>query len=228
MTVSGVDFVEVAPGYCHVVRNVWKAEGDALGRIAGRLGLNLGNPPVRSHMSVDQWIEVSSSYWIARTPVHPTWRGDLTSDEIDEILQGRRGGEDTRIYMKRWLSAKNRRLERDCLRLPTKDELLFASDTGAFGEKGWELAGGSRLALLGPEAYCILVGPEWRGFNGSATDAVVLVSEKQREISRNEHRRAQESQDIRVSLAAPASITGRSFRPVWTPPVGFDTHSQSD
>jgi hypothetical protein len=60
-----VRFVEMAPGYCHVVRKVWTDEGDFLGRLFAPLGLSLGDPPVRSDTYRDEWVEVEEPYWIA-------------------------------------------------------------------------------------------------------------------------------------------------------------------
>ena len=147
---SGLEFVEIAAGYCHVELRYRGAEGDLLGRLCKPLGLPFGeHPEVVARIYRSRWIEVPRPFWLSAGPYSSTgsyayhWRG---------IEPGAHHNSACPV-------CKDAVLE-----YASVDQLQFADVLGAphFGE------GGIRLARWGPVASVeviegVIVGPRWCG-----------------------------------------------------------------
>jgi formylglycine-generating enzyme required for sulfatase activity len=70
MTIEGVEFVELKPGYFRMGSHYYCEEGDLLGRICTTLHFPWGRKP--SHDSQEcppHWVEIRRPFWIARTEI---------------------------------------------------------------------------------------------------------------------------------------------------------------
>ncbi len=85
LTVEGIEFIELGPGYFQEGSHRNCFEGDLPGRISERLGLPWGEHPVHGAKECPpHWEEISFAFWIARTeltvvqfagfdPAHRQW-----------------------------------------------------------------------------------------------------------------------------------------------------------
>ena len=69
ITIEGVEFIEISPGYFLMGSEYFATEGDTLGRISARVGLPWGDQPEPSNEMPLHWGEFENGFWIARTEV---------------------------------------------------------------------------------------------------------------------------------------------------------------
>ncbi|MCU0613074.1 MAG: formylglycine-generating enzyme family protein [Candidatus Eisenbacteria bacterium] len=70
MTIEGVEFVELKPGYFRMGSHFWCEEGDCLGRVCAVLHLPWGRQPKHdSRECPPHWVEIERGFWIAARPV---------------------------------------------------------------------------------------------------------------------------------------------------------------
>jgi len=153
-----VRFLEISPGYCHVVHHVWEDEGDLLGRLSAPLGLPLGRAPEPAESGMDEWVEVEEPYWIAPGELHDRPRPDL------------------------WIATDGAKLLRAAIlriRAPTDAELHLAAAREVWGAHDlaamWKPTGRTRRPNLR------LYGPGWRGFSGTTLDVWDRIVESGRD-----------------------------------------------
>jgi formylglycine-generating enzyme required for sulfatase activity len=67
MTIEGVEFVELKPGYFLMGSHYSYDEGNLLGRLCAALGVPFGEHPHRDERAVPlHWVEVRAPFWISR------------------------------------------------------------------------------------------------------------------------------------------------------------------
>jgi len=147
----GVEFVEVAPGYARVRWRILLTEGDWLGRICSRLGLDWGNAPKLYKDAADRWVEVREPFWVSTVGIdaklaqnlplpegapRPAWDADFT-----EWMRNTDGG---------------------AYREPTDDEIYFAAAHGVWpGHQTCRPVHSYRVYLL---------GRDHQGFEGDSAE----------------------------------------------------------
>jgi formylglycine-generating enzyme required for sulfatase activity len=151
LTVEGVEFVELRPGYCRMGSHFLCKEGDLLGRVCSTVGLPWGEQPEHQNECPLRWVKFADGFWIART--------ELTNEQYDSFWPARRrdtwspGDNDPRLDLEVddawtycvWLSEQsglNVRLpsesEWECAcRAGSDREFCFGDDEKRLGEYGW-------------------------------------------------------------------------------------------
>jgi eukaryotic-like serine/threonine-protein kinase len=70
MTIEGVEFVELKPGYFRMGSHFLCQKGDLLGRVCAVLGIRWGMQPKHAgNECPPHWVEIARVFWIARTEV---------------------------------------------------------------------------------------------------------------------------------------------------------------
>ncbi|MCU0725368.1 MAG: formylglycine-generating enzyme family protein, partial [Planctomycetes bacterium] len=70
MTIEGVEFVELKPGYFRMGSHFFCQEGDLVGRICAALGLPWGkHPRHNTNECPPHWVEIRTGFWMARTEI---------------------------------------------------------------------------------------------------------------------------------------------------------------
>ena len=91
MTLSGIEFVELHPGYVRMGSHFKCASGNLLGRLANTVGLDLGTPP--KHVGPPEcptaWVEIPSPFWISKT--------EITQDQLPHFNAGWSGDQPASI-----------------------------------------------------------------------------------------------------------------------------------
>jgi formylglycine-generating enzyme required for sulfatase activity len=203
MTIEGVEFVELKPGYFRMGSHFLCSKGNLLGRISAVLGLTLGEHPTHySRECPPHWVEIDGAFWIGRTevtnlqyerfePQHEReWPGDeepVTSVTID----------DAEAYCK-WLAGRSELLvslpseaqwEAAC-RAGTATEYSQVDDEAGLAEYAWLHEntewGPHRVRTRRPNAWglfdllgnvsewCVDVGHE--SYEGAPTDGTAWMN----------------------------------------------------
>jgi formylglycine-generating enzyme required for sulfatase activity len=137
MTIEGVEFVELKPGYFRMGSHFLCKEGDLLGRICALLHLPWGKRPKHDGSECPpHWVEVCSPYWITRTEI-TNWQYERfdPNHQRSAVSPGSQHSvtdvswEDARRYCD-WLSLRGELTAR----LPSESEWENAARAGSEGE----------------------------------------------------------------------------------------------
>jgi formylglycine-generating enzyme required for sulfatase activity len=194
MTIEGVEFVELKPGYFRMGSHYFCKDGDLLGSICAPLGVPWGRWPWHAPMhDPPHWEEVGRPFWLARLETtnsqferfdpghHRDWPAD--DDPVTSVTLAA-----AREFCA-WLSGRSRRT----VCLPTEMEWEFACRAGSseefcyggneddLGEYGWSLENSAgranRVGSLKPNVWGLfdMHGnvAEWCEDSGAANDAPI-------------------------------------------------------
>ncbi len=132
LTIEGVEFVELKPGYFRMGSHARCKEGDLLGRVCDTLHLPWGRRPSHDKLECPpHWVELERPFWIGRTELtkeqYNRFDPDHTSGwPVDGCPVTRVSWTSARAYC-RWLSARSGY----SVCLPTEAEWEYACRAGS-------------------------------------------------------------------------------------------------